>query len=188
MKCPSCSLPVNDTTATCPSCGFHMEAIGDKIEGLPRKSGRLIDAADVIEERYTARIWNLLLDFTSRTGVEFYIVTVPSSGKVKPLEYVFYFLNHYTVGGPRHRGIVLMLFEKERVIACEVGYSLERIITDEAANDVLTRDAAPLCAKGEYGKALYTAALLLTDVLANGKSRVKRFFRTIAGFTGKERA
>jgi uncharacterized membrane protein YgcG len=180
MKCPSCGEHVNDNVKKCPGCGFHMAVLGKKIKQLPRKSGLLIDAADIIEEEYTNRLFHWLLHFRIETGIEFYIVTAPSSGVIKPTEYVFYFLNHYSIGGNDHRGLVLMLFVKEKKLACEVGYSLEAILSDTEANDILLHDAVPLLKKKKYGQALYVAANLLGDILQHGSSRFKRFVHRTA--------
>ncbi|MBN1799064.1 MAG: TPM domain-containing protein [Spirochaetales bacterium] len=180
MKCPSCSEKVNDNVKECPACGFHMALLGKKIKQLPRKSGLLIDTADIIEEEYTNRLFHWLLHFQIETGIEFHIVTVPSSEALKPTEYVFYFLNHYNIGGNDHRGLVLMLFAKEKKLVCEVGYSLESLLSDEAANDILQHDAVPLLKKKKYGQALYIAANLLGDILQHGASRFKRFVHRAA--------
>ncbi len=159
----------------CPACGFHMALLGKKIKQLPRKSGWLIDNADLIEEEYGNKIYHYLLHFYQQTGVEFYLVTVPTCGTVTPTEYAFYFLNHYEIGGKNHRGLVLLLFVKEKMLTCEVGYFLETVLSDEAANDILKHDAVPLLKKKKYGQALYVAANLLGDILQYGSSRFKRF-------------
>ncbi|MBN2353316.1 MAG: TPM domain-containing protein [Spirochaetales bacterium] len=175
MKCPSCSFAVNDSVDRCPACGFHLEDLGKRIANLPRKRGWLIDAADAVEEEYANRLYRYLIDFNTRTGIEFYVLTLPDAGGVKPEEFVFYFLNHHRIGGERHKGLVLALFEKEKTIACEVGYSLEDALSDDAARDILSRDAAPRLSQGERGAALYSAVELLGDILAHGRSRFKRF-------------
>ncbi len=175
MKCPSCARPVNDSIDRCPACGFRLEDLGRRIADLPRKRGWLIDAADTVEEEFANKLYHYLIEFHARTGVEFYVLTLPDAGGAKPEEYVFYFLNHYQIGGEKHRGLVLALFEKERTIACEVGYSLEKALSDDAARDILSRDAAPRLARGERGRALLAATELLGDVLLHGRSRFRRF-------------
>lgn len=185
MKCPKCQQKVNDNVERCAACGFRLEDLGERISGLPRRSGWLIDRADVIDEASANDIYGQLIRFNRRTGIEFYVMTVPTSGNASPTEYAFYFLNHYDIGGSKHRGLVLALFQTEKALVCEVGYSLEHIITDEAANDILKRDAVPAAGRGEYGEALYTAVQLFCDILVNGRSRVRRFLSRTAAAFGK---
>ena len=167
MRCPSCNTDINDYMEKCEKCGFNIENITNKIDYVPRKSGWLIDDADIIEEKYTNMIFERLIEFNKKTNLEFYIVTVKNSKPVKPSEYVFYFLNHYEIGGKNHNGIVLLLSLEERILKCEVGYPLEYIITDDEANDILNESALPLLKEDEFGEALYLSACYFSDIIEN---------------------
>lgn len=176
MNCPSCKKEVNDDVGKCPECGFSLASVGKKIKNLPRKSGWLIDTVDIIDEKNTNLLFNFLIRFNAKTRFEFHVVTVPDCEGLLSSEYVFYFLNHYSIGGPEHKGLVLLLSLKEKTISCEVGYGLEEILSDKDAEDILKKDVLPLLKKKKYGDALYKGVNLFCDILINGRSLIKRFF------------
>jgi uncharacterized protein len=179
LKCPSCRKEVNDDVKKCPECGFTLAQVGKKIKNLPRKSGWVMDNADIIDEEYTNQLFETLIRFNKDTGIEFYVVTVPDCEGLSGSEYVFYLLNHYEIGGPDHKGLVLLLSIKEKSVSCEVGYGLENRLTDKAAEYILEKNVAPFCKKKKYGEALYAGVCLFCDILKFGRSRVKRIVRRI---------
>ena len=174
MQCPSCRKKINDMVLKCPICGFTYEKISRLIQRLPRKRGWFIDDADIIKEEFTNQIYEYLIEFNRETHIQFYVVTIPDSNGVRPAEYAFYFLNYYNIGGPGHRGVVLILSLKEKRITCEVGYSLEHILTDEYAREILIQEAAPLLKKQKYGEALYASINLIGDLLRLEGSPLER--------------
>lgn len=179
MKCPACTHQVNDNTPECPECGFHYKQLKAKIKTLPRKSGWCIDTAEILDEEYTNDLFEYLIQFNRLTQIDFYVLTLKSCEKMTPEEYTFYFLNYYQIGGKQHRGILLLLSLKEKRIVCEVGYSLEHIITDSESHEILQKDVAPLLKEKKYGEALYKGTNLLGDILINNRSGIKRFIRSI---------
>jgi len=71
-----------------------------------------------------------------------------------PAEMAFWLLNHWGIGGRQNRGLLVLLALEERRIEVEVGYGLEPIVSDAAADAILDEHIVPLLSAGDLAKAL----------------------------------
>jgi uncharacterized protein len=147
MLCPHCQRDVPDRVEVCP-CGFSIADL-DRLAGRPPKKAHVHDGAAVLSPEAEDRLAARIRDFVDRTGGELCVVTVVRTAPLQPAEMAFWLHNRWKVGGPEHRGLLVLLALEERRIECEVGYGLEPIVTDEASGELLDREVVPLLAGGE---------------------------------------
>jgi uncharacterized protein len=134
-----------------------------KPEGYVSDFGHVIDASSRAEiEQYCTR-------FEQATGVQMAIVTVPTLDG-EPIEDVANDLfRRWGIGKKgKDEGLLLLLSIQERRSRLEVGRGLEPIITDATSGTTL-RAMRPSLKAGNYGEALYTAAVVLGNKIAEAK-------------------
>ncbi len=174
MHCPKCAIDLNDDVPQCPSCGFSIDDL-NKVLGTPKeKTGLIMDWAGVISDDGKKKLLGRLQHFQQQTGSEFLIATIQTTSPRLPSEYVFWLLNRWQVGGENHSGLLVLLAMQERRIEVEVGYSLERFVTDEAATLILQHHAVPFLKAGDFDGGLFYASDTLARVIEEGLAEEKK--------------
>ena len=165
MKCPHCESEVTDRVPSCPSCDFDISDLDDSLGEPPPRADGIADAAGVLDADWKQRIRDRVARFQERTGAELMVVTTETSQPVRPRERAFWLFNRWKIGGDTNRGLLVHLSLEEHRLDCEVGYSLEEIVTDDESSDFLQRHAAPALAKGKLGAGLHTAVNVLAELV-----------------------
>ena len=165
MKCPRCGLIVNDRVPKCQGCGFSIHDLDRKLNRAPERVGFVNDFAGLLSADEKTKIEDRLTQFHQTCGDELVLVTVKSTKPVKPSEYVFWLFNRWQIGGEIHAGLLILLAQKERRIECEVGYSLEPIISDIESGAVLDEHIVPLLKEGKIAEALWEGIEQLASVI-----------------------
>ena len=168
MHCPKCAIDLNDDVPKCPSCGFCIDDLNADLGTPKEKTGLIMDWAGVISDDAKQKLNGRLQHFATRTGSEFLIATIQTTTPRLPSEYVFWLLNRWQVGGPTHSGLLLLLALQERRIEVEVGYSLERFVTDDAATLILQHHAVPFLKAGDVDGGLFYVSDVLARIVEEG--------------------
>ncbi len=145
------------------SAAWAIDLTSLKPEGYVSDFAHVIDTSSRAEiEQYAARV-------EQATGVQMAIVTVPTLDG-EPIEDVANDLfRRWGIGKKgTDEGLLLLLSISERRSRLEVGRGLEPIITDATSGTTL-RAMRPSLKAGNYGEALYTAAVVLGDKIAAAK-------------------
>ena len=161
MHCPKCAIDINDDFPQCPKCGFSINDL-DMVLGVPAPRNGLVNDFAKALGTGIPRLHERLQTFKDRTGYDFFVVTIETSAPRLPSERVFWLFNRWKVGGENHSGILILLSMQERRIEVEIGFELERFVSDEAAGLILQRHAVTFLKRGELDQGLFYSA----DVLA----------------------
>lgn len=170
MKCPRCNLLVTDAVPKCRGCDFTIADLDGALGQAPARTGLLSDDAGMLTEAERASLSARLAALKDELEGEIVVVTVPDARGVKPAQLVFWLFNQWSVGGPSHAGLLVLLAKKERRIECEVGFAWEGAISDDESGDVLDRVVVPLLREDRFADGITAGVEALADVLRGIKS------------------
>lgn len=173
MHCPKCAIDINDDQPQCPECGFSIQDLDEALGEPPPQADSVCDWAKVLSEAGTKAVRERLQQFVSRTGHPFILATIPTTSPRLPSEYVFWLFNRWKVGGDDHSGLLILLAIQERRIEVEVGFSLERFVTDEAAANILQFHAVPFLKASDFDGGVFHAVDILARVVEQGEAQEK---------------
>lgn len=168
MKCPGCDGFINDCTPKCEGCGFDILEFDKVLQTPCDRSGGLNDWASVLTQYGCEKIGQRLEAFAALTGIDFCLVTLPSSEPRSPREFAFWLFNRWKIGGDDHRGVLVLLSMEERRIEVEVGFSMEKFISDDEASGVLEHHVVPFLKKGDFDNGLFQALDVLAKIFEHG--------------------
>lgn len=166
MRCPGCDKPSSDRVTICAHCGFHFEGLAKKAGRRAPPRAQVLDTAGVLDEAQESELLGRIATLHEEHGVDCAVVAMERTAPLKPAEMAFWLLNQWSVGGPGHRGLLVLLALEERRIEVEVGYGLEPLLSDEAADAILDRHVVPRLAAGELARALDDAVAELAAAVA----------------------
>ncbi len=174
MKCPGCDGFINDCTPHCESCGFDISQFDEVLHVPGPRAGGLNDWADVMSPEGSERFRERLDKFAAATGIDFCMVTLPTSEPRSPREFAFWLFNLWEIGGDDHLGVLVLLSMAERRIEVEVGYGMEKYISDEEASGVLEHHVVPFLKKGDFDNGLFYALDVLAKIFEHGRAEEKK--------------
>jgi len=116
---------------------------------FPALSGRVVDQANLLSDAEEAALTADLAALESRTSDQLVVVTVPSLDGRTIGDFGLALANHWGVGQrDKDNGVLLIVAPAEHMTRIEVGYGLERILTDARAKAIIDADLL-----GEFGHA-----------------------------------
>lgn len=105
---------------------------------LPRLSGRVVDAADLLTADREQALAQRLAAFEARTRRQPVIVTVPTLHGKTVEDYTLRLANCRGIGRAGHDdGVVLLVAPTERKLRIEIGKGLEKTFTNEEAAKIV---------------------------------------------------
>ncbi len=174
MKCPGCDGFINDCAPHCESCGFDISEFDKVLQTPEERSGVLYDWAAVMSPDGCEKLRQGLDQFAANTGIDFCIVTLPTAEPRSPREFAFWLFNHWEIGGEDHLGVLVLLSVAERRIEVEVGYTMEKYISDDEASGVLEHHVVPFLKKGDFDNGLFYAMDVLARIFEHGRAEEKK--------------
>ena len=127
--------------------------------------GYVNDFAEVIDPQWEQQLTQLITVLDQKTKAQIAVVTLGSL-EGEPIEdFATRLFEVWGVGHKDDRGALLLLVIQDRKSRLEVGYGLEPIIPDGYAGSLL-REMRPALRQQQYGEALYTGVLLLSERVA----------------------
>ena len=152
------------------ACGIAQPAEAPGPE-FPPLTGRVVDRADLLtpaQERQLAAASEAL---EREVGPQFVIVTVPTLQGYPILEYSVDLGRHWGVGSrERNDGLILLVARNERQVRVEVGYGLERRVTDPYASRVIQVEMLPRFREGDISGAIMAGSRALIARLRSRQS------------------
>ncbi|MDD3148749.1 MAG: TPM domain-containing protein [Candidatus Riflebacteria bacterium] len=170
MKCPGCEGFINDCSPHCESCGFDISEFDKCLRVPSERSGGLNDWVGVITDEGCGRIADRLAAFNQATGIDFCLVTLQTSEPRSPREFAFWLFNRWAIGGDDHLGVLVLLSMAERRIEVEVGYTMEKYISDDEASAVLENHVVPFLKRGDFDNGLFYALDVLAKIFEHGRA------------------
>ena len=118
---------------------------------FPELTGRVVDKADLLTPAQEQRLEAEAEAVEREIGPQFVVVTVKTLQGRPILEYGVDLGRHWGIGHEeRNDGVILLVAPNEQSVRIEVGYGLERRVTDPFADRVLREQVLPRFREGRY--------------------------------------
>ena len=157
IHCPHCGTTFAERTEACPQCDFSLATLDAQMPPPPLQAGPVNDWAGVLTAEDAQRLIQKCQAIHQAVQAELGVVTVETTTPLKPAEYVFWLANHWDMGGPENRGLLILLALHERRIESEVGYGLEPLLSDVESELIIQEHVVPYLYAGQYAEGLYQA-------------------------------
>ncbi len=163
MKCPKCLSSIPEWNKAC-KCGYKLDF--SKVPSPPRQIGLINDYEAIIGEQLGKMI-NLVNDIEKKTGIEIVVAILNNTKPLLPENYAFYLFNKWNLGKKDHRAILILVAMYERRVETEIGFGLEKYITEDETEKLLDEIIIPYFKQSKYGEGLYEALKALAKKLEN---------------------
>jgi uncharacterized protein len=118
---------------------------------FPPLTGRVVDAAGILDPAAEARIEAKLRQFEDETTHQFVVATIPDLQGYDIADYGYQLGRAWGIGDrERNDGVVLLVAPNDRRVRLEVGYGLEGSLPDALASVIIQRDIAPAFRAGDF--------------------------------------
>ena len=119
---------------------------------FPPLTGRIVDVANVIPPATRSAIEPKLADLESKSGIQLVVATVSSLQGEEIEPYANQLFRTWKLGEKtKNNGVLLLVAPNERKVRIEVGYGLERTLTDALSKVIITNAIAPRFKAGDFG-------------------------------------
>lgn len=136
-----------------PACHSARASSDDPI--FPKLTGRVVDEAGLLTPAQEAALGARSEAVERATGAQYVIVTLRSLQGRSIEDYGVLLGRHWGVGRKDHNdGLLLIVAPNERKVRIEVGYGLERRVTDPFAAKVIRDDILPRFRKGRFAEGI----------------------------------
>ena len=151
----------------------------------PPPATYVTDAAKILSEPDAHALNEKLAAFEQRSGAQFIIYTFPTLDNEALEDFTIRCAEKWKVGNKKYdNGLILFVFIKERKLRIEVGYGLERTITDAISSRVIRQYIAPKFQAGDYAGGLNAAADALIAEIEHKEAPVPPVSRPGSTATG----
>ena len=134
----------------------------------PALTGRVVDGAELLDDQAEARISGQSEALEAATGNQFVLVTMPTLGGQSIEDFGLALGRHWGVGRAEHHdGILLIVAPTERRVRIEVGYGLEKIMTNARAQTIIDEHILPRFGEGRMQDGIMAGADAIIAVLAD---------------------
>ncbi len=135
---------------------------------LPMPTQYVDDLAHVINPEHTHRLLGLLQELEQKTGAQYIILTIDTTGG-RPIEqFTRELLNRWKLGQKgKDNGVLFTLALKDRAYRFDIGYGLEGVITNAMADQIGRDVLVPYLRNGQYSQGIYEANLRILRKLAD---------------------
>jgi uncharacterized protein len=135
---------------------------------LPMPEHYVEDYANVIDTAYEQRLNGILRELDQKTGAQYIILTVESTGGVAIEQFSMDLAEKWKLGRKdKDNGMLFTLALKEKRWRFEVGYGFEGYVTDAYCGRLGREVLAPYLRKGQYSEGIYQANLQIIQKIAS---------------------
>ena len=137
-------------------CGRSQPAAAAAAEPtFPALTGRVVDQAELLAPADEAKLSQDSEAVERETGHQFVVVTLASLQGYKIEDYGVRLGRHWGIGRKGvDDGVLLIVAPRERKVRIEVGYGLEKRVTDPFAAKVIGERIAPAFQKGRFAEGI----------------------------------
>lgn len=142
--------------------------------GFPELTGRVVDAAGLIDEATEAAITSRLEAFEARSSDQIVVVTIDSLEGAVLEDYANRLFRYWGLGqAGENNGVLLLVARSDRKIRIEVGYGLEGILTDALARLIIENALVPAFRAGDYSRGIDEGTGLIVQVLSGDTAELE---------------
>src|SRR5215831_17142000 len=118
---------------------------------FPALTGRVVDQANIIEPATRSAIEQKLADLESKSGIQLVVATVSSLEGQDVEPYANELFRSWRLGEKtKNNGVLLLVAPKERRVRIEVGYGLEKTLTDALSKVIIVNAITPRFKAGDF--------------------------------------
>lgn len=133
---------------------------------LPSPTGYVNDYANVIDPPAQRRMETMLKNLDQRAGIEFSVVTVPSTGGQEIFDYSLAVMRGWGIGSKEKPGLLLLVAINDRKYFTQVSRHLEGDMPDNLTGQITRNNLVPAFREGRYGEGLFTTAKVYVETMA----------------------
>ena len=114
-------------------------------------TGRVVDAAELLEPEFEAELTQTLVRLETDTQVTLVVATTPDLKGLPIDQYSLELANAWGIGdAERNDGLVMLFAPNERKVRIEVGLGLEEVVTNEEASLIIEEGMLPELQNGNF--------------------------------------
>jgi uncharacterized protein len=119
---------------------------------FPALSGRVVDQANIIPAETRSAITSKLAELETKSGIQLVVTTVSTLEGQEIEPYANQLFRGWQLGErTKNNGVLLLVAPNERRVRIEVGYGLERTLTDALSKVIIANAIAPRFKAGDFG-------------------------------------
>jgi uncharacterized protein len=142
---------------------------------FPALSGRVVDAANLLQPEQRAALEAKLKAHEDRTSDQVVIATVPSLGDLTVEDYANRLLRQWKLGqAGKNNGVLFLVAPRERKVRIEVGYGLEGALTDALSKIIITTAVAPRFQQNDFAGGLNAGVDAILNILTGDAEEWQR--------------
>jgi uncharacterized protein len=144
-------------------------------QSFPPLTGRVVDAAHLLQPDQQARLDAKLKAHEDRTSDQVVVATVPSLGDLTIEDYANRLFRHWELGQKaKNNGVLLLVAPNERKVRIEVGYGLEGALTDALSKVIISTAIAPKFQQGDFAGGLEAGVDAILSILTGDAEQWQR--------------
>lgn len=153
-------------TQSAPSAG-SAERPASSAAQFPKLTGRVVDAAHILDDAALARIAEKLAAYEAKTSDQVVVATVSSLDGLPIEDYANRLFRQWGIGTrDKNNGALLLVAPKERKVRIEVGYGVEGALTDAMSSVIINSAIIPKFRQGDFAGGVEAGANAMVDVLS----------------------
>ncbi|WP_029003153.1 TPM domain-containing protein [Azorhizobium doebereinerae] len=142
---------------------------------FPRLSGRVVDAAHVLDAATLAQLDGKLAAQEAKATDQFVVATIPSLQGTSIEDYANRLFRAWKLGQEKkNNGVLLLVAPAERKVRIEVGYGLEGILTDAVSSTIIQTTILPAFRQGDMAGGIVRGADAVLEILNLDPEEAKR--------------
>lgn len=154
---------------------FPFAALADD---LPALSGRVVDAAGLLDPATEAALTTKLADYEKKSSDQIVVATVPSLGGEEIEPYANRLYRAWKLGQAKeNNGVLVLVARDDRKMRIEVGYGLEGTLTDLQSKLIIENTMKPAFRKGDFAGGITQAVDDIITVLSGNAAELEARFK-----------
>lgn len=150
-------------------CISSFESNASNIQ-FPKLTGRVVDTANMLSPSVERELSAIFAAHENQTTNQVVVVTVKNWGGISKEKYGITLARKWGIGQEgKDNGIVLAISEGNREIRMEVGYGLERTMTDVIAMQIIRKIIVPEFKKGNFDEGVTMGSIAIIEVLSGAE-------------------
>ena len=146
-----------------------------KSEEPSKMEDRVMDGANLLTAEEETRLFRIVQELERKVGSQLAIITIDSLNGVAIEEYSLDKLNEMSLGRDQYYdGVLITVALRNKEMRIEVGWGLERILTNEKAERINLKLMAPRFREKKFYEGLRAAAGAITLLIEENKDRIRK--------------
>jgi uncharacterized protein len=154
---------------------WALPAWGQQDPGFPPLTGRVVDAARILDPGAAQAIAAKLQAYEQKTSDQVVVATVPSLRGLTVEDYANRLFRAWRLGQAKNdNGVLFLVAPNERRVRIEVGYGLEGALTDALSKVIIATSVAPRFQQGDFAGGINAGVDAILPILQGDAQQWQR--------------